>query len=104
MPRAILDLDRLRAARVGRADLVLAQHDKGEKVYALLREAMRKAGVLGIARVVMHTKEHLAALIATDSALMLNTLRWSIRRRRRARPKKSSRSNRRLKAHPTSST
>src|SRR5436190_14508444 len=33
--------------------------DKGEKVYALLREAMAKAGVLGIARVVMHTKEHL---------------------------------------------
>jgi len=51
--------------------------DKGQKVYALLRRAMAQAGVVGIARVVMHTKEHLAALIASDTALMLNTLRWS---------------------------
>jgi DNA end-binding protein Ku len=50
---------------------------KGEKVYALLREAMLEAGVIGIARVVMHTKEHLAALIPSGPALMLNTLRWA---------------------------
>ena len=50
---------------------------KGEKVYALLREAMLDAGVIGIARVVMHTKEHLAALIASGPALMLNTIRWA---------------------------
>lgn len=50
---------------------------KGEKVYALLREAMLEAGVIGIARVVMHTKEHLAALIPAGPALMLNTLRWA---------------------------
>jgi len=50
---------------------------KGDKVYALLREAMREAGVIGIARVVMHTKERLAALIPDDEALMLNTIRWA---------------------------
>ena len=50
---------------------------KGEKVYALLREAMLEAGVVGIARLVMHTKEHLAALIPSGPALMLNTLRWA---------------------------
>ena len=50
---------------------------RGEKVYALLREAMIEAGVIGIARVVMHSKEHLAALVPTGSALMLNTLRWA---------------------------
>ena len=50
---------------------------KGEKVYALLREAMLEAGVIGIARVVMHTKEHLAAVIASGPALMLNTIRWA---------------------------
>ena len=50
---------------------------KGEKVYALLREAMSEAGVIGIARVVMHSKEHLAALIPSGSALMLNTIRWA---------------------------
>jgi len=50
---------------------------KGDKVYALLREAMRDAGVIGIARVVMHTKEHLAALIPDGDVLMLNTIRWA---------------------------
>ena len=50
---------------------------KGEKVYALLREAMAASGVIGIARVVMHTKEHLAALVPSGAGLVLNTLRWS---------------------------
>jgi DNA end-binding protein Ku len=50
---------------------------KAGKVYALLREAMLEAGVVGIARVVMHTKEHLCALIPAGPALMLNTLRWA---------------------------
>lgn len=49
---------------------------RGEKAYALLREAMLDAGVIGIARVVMHTKEHLCALVPTGPALVLNTLRW----------------------------
>lgn len=50
---------------------------KGEKVYALLREAMAHSGVIGIARVVMHTKEHLAALVPMGPALVLNTIRWA---------------------------
>lgn len=50
---------------------------KGEKVYALLREAMLAAGVIGIARVVMHTKEHLAALVPSGAAMVLNTIRWA---------------------------
>jgi DNA end-binding protein Ku len=49
---------------------------KSEKVYALLREAMTAAGVIGIARIVMHTKEHLAALAPAGAGLVLNTLRW----------------------------
>jgi DNA end-binding protein Ku len=50
---------------------------KGDKVYSLLREAMLASGVVGIARVVMHTKEYLAALIPNEQALILNTLRWA---------------------------
>ena len=38
---------------------------------------MRDAGVIGIARVVVHTKEHLAALIPSGAALILNTIRWA---------------------------
>jgi len=48
-----------------------------DKVYALLRESMREADVVGIARVVMHTKEHLAALMPSGPALILNTIRWA---------------------------
>jgi DNA end-binding protein Ku len=50
---------------------------KSEKVYALLREAMLAEGVVGIARLVMHSKEHLAALMPTGPALILNTIRWA---------------------------
>ena len=49
---------------------------KAGKVYALLREAMIADGSIGIARVVMHNKQHLAALIPSGPALLLNTLRW----------------------------
>src|SRR5262245_32018831 len=47
------------------------------KVYALLREAMARAALVGVARIVMHNKEHLAALRAAGPALMLGTLRWA---------------------------
>ena len=50
---------------------------KSEKVYALLREAMADAALIGIARLVMHNKEHLAALLPAGPALMLGTLRWA---------------------------
>jgi DNA end-binding protein Ku len=50
---------------------------KADKVYALLREAMLAHDVVGIARVVMHTKEHLAALMPAGPVLILNTLRWA---------------------------
>jgi Ku70/Ku80 beta-barrel domain len=46
-------------------------------VYALLRDAIAAAGVIGVVRVVMHNKERLAALIADGEALLLNTLRWA---------------------------
>ena len=54
----------------------LAPTAKGEKVYALLRETLRTEKKIGIAYVVIATKQHLAALIPNDRALMLFTLRW----------------------------
>lgn len=50
--------------------------NKGEKVYALLREILLKTGKAGIARVVIQTKQHLAALIPFGPVLVLNLLRW----------------------------
>lgn len=54
----------------------LAPINKGEKVYALLRETLIKQARVGVARVVLHAKQHLAALIPVGPALMLNLLRW----------------------------
>ncbi|HET7528045.1 MAG TPA: Ku protein, partial [Burkholderiaceae bacterium] len=50
---------------------------RADKVYALLREAMARTSLIGIARLVMHSKEHLVALLAAGPALMLATLRWA---------------------------
>ncbi|MCC7681766.1 Ku protein [Janthinobacterium sp. FW305-128] len=49
----------------------------GEKVYALLRETLRKANKVGIASVVMRTKQHLCALVCVGDAIVLNTLRYA---------------------------
>lgn len=58
------------------APYVLAPTGRGEKVYMPLREAMKQSGKVGIARVVIQTRKHLAALMADGDALMLDTLRW----------------------------
>lgn len=50
---------------------------KGEKSYALLRETLKRTGKVGIASVVIHTRQHLAALIPYDKALVLNLMRFS---------------------------
>ena len=54
----------------------LSPAKRGEKTYALLREAMRETGLIGIATVVIQTKEHLAAVVPAGRLLVLNTLRF----------------------------
>ena len=49
---------------------------RGEKAYALLRDTLKKAGKAGVATVMIRTKQYLAALIAQDALLVLNTLRY----------------------------
>lgn len=56
---------------------VLAPAARGEKVYRLLRDALKKKRRVGIAQVVIQSKQHLAALIPMGDALVLNTLRWA---------------------------
>lgn len=50
--------------------------NKGTKVYALLREVLIKTQKVGIAKVVIQTKQHLAVLVPAGPALVLNLLRW----------------------------
>ena len=54
----------------------IAPINKGQKVYALLRDTLVKTGKIAIARVVIQTKQHLAALIPSGDALVLNLMRW----------------------------
>ena len=54
----------------------LAPIGKGAKVYALLRETLLATRRIGLARVVIQTKQHLAALVPVGPALVLNLLRW----------------------------
>jgi DNA end-binding protein Ku len=54
----------------------VAPINKGAKVYALLRETLLKTGKVGVARVVIQTKQHLAALIPSRRGMVLNLLRW----------------------------
>jgi DNA end-binding protein Ku len=54
----------------------LAPIGKGAKVYALLRETLSSTRRIGLARVVIQTRQHLAALVPVGPALVLNLLRW----------------------------
>jgi DNA end-binding protein Ku len=55
----------------------LAPGKGGDKVYALLRDTLRKAGKIGIANVVIRVKQHLAALVCVGDAIILHTLRYA---------------------------
>jgi DNA end-binding protein Ku len=50
---------------------------RGEKGYTLLREVLRRTGRIGIANVVIRSRQHLAALIPVDRMLVMNTLRFA---------------------------
>ncbi|HJY78500.1 MAG TPA: Ku protein [Burkholderiales bacterium] len=55
----------------------LAPGKRGEKAYALLRDAMKKAGKAGIATVVIRTRQYLAAVMPQDDVLLMDTLRYA---------------------------
>jgi DNA end-binding protein Ku len=48
----------------------------GDKAYALLREALRDSGKLGIAKVIIRTREHLAGVKAQGQAIILEIMHF----------------------------
>ena len=50
---------------------------RAEKGYALLRETLARTRRIGIAKVVIRTRQYLAALMPVGSLLVLNTLRFA---------------------------
>lgn len=72
-------------AFVPAADIPLTYYDTpyyltpgrgGDKVYALLRETLRKADRVAIATVVIRVRQHLCALLCEGDTIILNTLRF----------------------------
>ncbi|MBL9105262.1 MAG: Ku protein [Myxococcales bacterium] len=54
----------------------LAPGKRGAKAYVLLREVLKKSNKVGVARVVIRTREHVAALMVRGPALVLMLLRY----------------------------
>jgi DNA end-binding protein Ku len=53
------------------------QPDKtGARAYALLRDAFKKTGKVGVALFVMHSREHICIIKAKDDVLVLNRIRF----------------------------
>lgn len=55
----------------------LVPDKRGKKAYALLREALKRAGKAGIAKLVLRTRQHLCAVIPHGKALSLLILRFA---------------------------
>ncbi len=55
----------------------LEPEKSGRHAYALLRDALARAGKVGIARVVLRTREHLAAVKPSGPALVLELMHWA---------------------------
>ena len=55
----------------------LAPQKSGRKAYALLRETLRRSDKAGIGKIVIRTRQHLAAVLARDKALILVLLRFA---------------------------
>jgi DNA end-binding protein Ku len=73
---AFVDGSRIPAAYYNKPYYV-APASKGQKPYLLLLETLRRTGRVGLARVVISTRQHLAALVPAEEGLVLELLRWA---------------------------
>ncbi|MGZ9133358.1 MAG: non-homologous end joining protein Ku [Nitrospira sp.] len=55
----------------------LSPDKRGYKGYALLREILKQTGKIGIANVVIRTRQYVAALIPVGDVIVMNTLRYA---------------------------
>src|SRR5579884_3200534 len=83
-PEASQSVDIVEFVRLSEIDPVLFDvpyylepEKRGRHAYALLREVLKKSGKVGIARVVLRTREHVAALEPRGDALVLELMHWA---------------------------
>ncbi len=83
-PEATQSVDIVEFVQLGEIDPIyydtayyLEPERKGRHAYALLREALKEEKKVGIARVVIRTREHLAAVKPDGKALVLEMMHWA---------------------------
>jgi DNA end-binding protein Ku len=83
-PEAARSVDIVEFVNAGEIDPILfdvpyylAPERAGRHAYAVLREALDQTGKVGIARVVLRAREHLAALKPEGSALVIAMMHWA---------------------------
>ncbi len=59
------------------APYFLEPEKTGVRAYSLLRDALKKTGKAGVAVFVMHNREHVSIIKASDKAIMLNRIRFA---------------------------
>jgi len=59
-----------------RASYYLEPESTGQKAYSILRQALAEKDRIGIAKVALRARVHLAALRAVDDVLVLETMYW----------------------------
>ncbi|WP_332826112.1 non-homologous end joining protein Ku [Ramlibacter sp.] len=74
---AFVDREQIAAVYFNKPYYVSPAGKGGQKPFALLRETLKRTGKVGIAKVVISTRQHLAMLIPHGNGLALNLLRWS---------------------------
>jgi len=55
----------------------MAPEEAGEKPYALLFEALRKSGYVGVAKIAMHNREHIVVLRPGKNGVLMHTMYYS---------------------------
>jgi DNA end-binding protein Ku len=69
----ISDIDRI---YLDESYYIVPQDDVAQEAFAVIREAMRKEDLAGIARVVLHRREHILLLRPRGKGLLATTLRY----------------------------
>ena len=59
-----------------RSSYYLEPESTGQKAYSILRQALTEKNRIGIAKVALRSRVHLAALRARDNVLILETMHW----------------------------
>jgi len=81
MPATAKTMEILEFVKTSQVDAVyfessyyMAPDDAGEKPYALLFEALKRSGYVGIAKLTMHSREHIVILRPGKNGMLLHTM------------------------------